>query len=268
MLVLQGPRLEVTERNEPFDKAELPKVSLEARIDTKGSRLGLDEDQPVVRARIMLPKEIRWKWDWQVRLVDKQGKEVLANEWASSGATPNELAESFDIGKPDDVQKVVLLARSYERDYHWSEFHDVPLLPREPRLAAKPPLAAKDGAAEPLKSRRAADMRAVVLAALEYAAEHHQWPAKLDELKPNRRDAGKIELGQFVYHPVSEESLEENPQEEVVLAEKAPAFPGGQLVGFADGYVEFIRDPQRLKRLLGAEAEVPPASNANEEEAR
>ena len=90
-------------------------------------------------------------------------------------------------------------------------------------------------------------------------------PKTIDELKPNRRDAGKIDLGQFVYHPVSEESLERNPQEVVVLTEKEPAFPGGQLVGFADGYVEFIRDPQRLTRLLGAETELPPASNANEE---
>ncbi len=94
--------------------------------------------------------------------------------------------------------------------------------------------------ADPLQSPSAAEMRAIVLAGLEYATEHSQWPKTLDELKPKYLDAGKIDLGQFVYHPLSAESVEENPLEVVVLSEKEPAFAGGQLVGFADGYVEFI----------------------------
>ena len=63
--------------------------------------------------------------------------------------------------------------------------------------------------ADPLQSPRAADMRTVVLAGLEYATEHPQWPATLDELKPKYLDAGKIDPGQFVYHPPGPESLEE-----------------------------------------------------------
>ena len=38
---------------------------------------------------------------------------------------------------------------------------------------------------------------------LEYATEHSEWPKTLDELKPKYVDAGKIDLGQFVYHPLS-----------------------------------------------------------------
>ena len=114
-------------------------------------------------------------------------------------------------------------------------------------------------AADPLQSSRAADMRTIVLAALEYATEHPDWPKTLDELKPKYVDAGKIDLGRFVYHSLSQESSENDPQEVAVLSEKEPASPGGQLVGFADGYVEFVRDPEQVKRLFPAEAEPLPA---------
>ena len=95
--------------------------------------------------------------------------------------------------------------------------------------------------ADPLQSPHAADMRAILLAALEYATEHPQWPQTLDELKPKYLAAGKIDLGQFVYYPLSREMLDENPQELAVLTEKEPASADGRLVGFADGYVEFIK---------------------------
>ena len=85
-------------------------------------------------------------------------------------------------------------------------------------------------------------MRTVVLAGLEYATEHPEWPATLEELKPKYLAAGKIDLGQFIYHPPGPESLEENPQDVAVLSEKEPAFAGGRLVGFADGYIEFVRE--------------------------
>jgi protein involved in polysaccharide export with SLBB domain len=100
---------------------------------------------------------------------------------------------------------------------------------------------------------RAAEMQTIVLAALEYATEHPEWPKTLDELKPKYVDGGKIDLGQFVYHPMNRESMEKNPQDVALLSEKDPATAGGQFVGFADGYVEFIRDPERLKRLFPAE---------------
>jgi hypothetical protein len=37
-----------------------------------------------------------------------------------------------------------------------------------------------------------------------------------------------------------------------------PAFDGGQLVGWADGYVEFIRDSNRLKQLFPEQMPVVP----------
>jgi HlyD family secretion protein len=109
--------------------------------------------------------------------------------------------------------------------------------------------------ADPLKSARAAQMRTIILAGLEYATEHPEWPDNLDDLAPKYLDAGKIDLGQFVYHNITRDRPEKNPQEVIVLAEKEPAFAGGQLVGFADGYIEFIRDPERLKHLWPKEPE-------------
>ncbi len=115
----------------------------------------------------------------------------------------------------------------------------------------------------PLESPRAADMRTILLAALEYATEHSEWPKTLDELKPKYVDAGNIDLGQFVYHPLSPESLDDNPQEVAVLAEKEPAIAiaNGRLVGFADGFVALIRDAEQLKRLFPAAREPLPAKD-------
>ena len=110
---------------------------------------------------------------------------------------------------------------------------------------AKKPPPAPPAPADPLQSPRAAAMRTVILAALEYATEHPEWPKTLDALGPKYQAAGKIDFGQFVYHPPGAESLEKNPQKVAVLSEKEPAFAGGQLVGFADGYIEFIPTPLR-----------------------
>jgi len=111
-------------------------------------------------------------------------------------------------------------------------------------------------------------MRTIVLAGLEYATEHPQWPKTLDELKSKYIDASKIDLGRFVYRPLSPESLQKNPQEVAVLAEKEPALAGGQLVGFADGYVEFIKDSERLKQLLSMATESPPVAHEKKQEAK
>ena len=100
-------------------------------------------------------------------------------------------------------------------------------------------------------------MRTIILAVLEYAADHAEWPNTLDKLTPSYLDAGKINLGQFVYYPLSQESLEANPLEARMLSEKQPAFAGGQLVGYADGYIEFVRDPEQ-----------PPPSNGKKEETK
>jgi serine/threonine protein kinase len=95
---------------------------------------------------------------------------------------------------------------------------------------------------DPLKSSRAAAMRTVILAALEYATQHDDWPQTLDELTPKYLDGRKIDLGQFVYHPMRRESSDRNPRDVMILFEKEPAFAGGLLVGFADGYVGCVRD--------------------------
>ena len=136
------------------------------------------------------------------------------------------------------------------------EFKDVPLQPGQKtkvQVVVPDAAAVEQATADPLQSPRAAEMRTVVLAALEYATEHPDWPTTLDELKPKYLAEREIDLGQFVYHPMSDESLKMNPQAVVVLSEKEPALAGGQFVGFADGYVEFISDSERLKRLLPAE---------------
>ena len=112
--------------------------------------------------------------------------------------------------------------------------------------------------ADPLQSPCASEMRMIVLAVLEYATEHPQWPKTLDELKPKYLDAGTIDLRAFVYYPLSVESLEKNPRDVVVLAEKYPII--GQFVGFADGHIEFIQDPERLKRLFSSEAKSSPTA--------
>jgi len=111
------------------------------------------------------------------------------------------------------------------------------------------------------------EMRTVILAGLEYATEHSEWPTALDDLKPKYLDANKIDLSRFIYFPVSKESLEKNPQEVVVLGVKKPTFTNGQPVGFADGYVEFIQDPERLQRVP-AEAEPRPASPERKKEVK
>jgi hypothetical protein len=138
-----------------------------------------------------------------------------------------------------------------------------PVSPPAKELAEKGPEAAHT---DPLTSARAADqMRTIVLAGVEFAMDHPEWPEKLDELKPRYLDADKTDLGRFVYHPPGRQSPEKNPQEVAVLSEKEPAFAGGQLVGFADGYVAFIRDPEQLKRLLPVDADSPQTSNGKKE---
>jgi hypothetical protein len=122
--------------------------------------------------------------------------------------------------------------------------------------------------ADPLKSACAARMQTIVLAAMKYATEHPEWPKQLEQLPPEYLDAGKIDLGQFVYHPLSPESLKKNPQAVAVLAEKEPTFAGGRLVGFADGYVEFIGDAERLKQLFPAETLSPPVVPVNKQEGK
>jgi len=118
--------------------------------------------------------------------------------------------------------------------------------------------------ADPQQSSRAAEMRTILLAGLEYAIDHSAWPKSLDDLKPKYLDPAKIDLGQFVYYPLSEESLKKNPRETAVLAEKEPAFAGGQLVGFADGYVDFAPNPEFL--LVPAETKATSISDGKKEE--
>jgi hypothetical protein len=63
-------------------------------------------------------------------------------------------------------------------------------------------------------------------------------------LKPKYVDADKIALGQFVYHSPGRDTVDKCPTLAVLLSEREPAFAGGSLVGFADGYVDFVRgDP-------------------------
>ena len=80
-------------------------------------------------------------------------------------------------------------------------------------------------------------------------------------------DAGKIDLGRFVYNSPSEQSPGKNPQEVAVLSEKQPALSDGQLLGFADGYVEYIGNSEVLNRLVPADKQSPLQSNGKQQEA-
>jgi hypothetical protein len=142
----------------------------------------------------------------------------------------------------------------------------VPNRPQPMTMSDLKPTLSPAANADPRQSPRAAEMRAIVLAGLEYAIEHSEWPKTLDDLKINNNGSGHVDLGRYVYYPLNQESLGRNPQEVAVLAEKEPAFGGGRLVGFADGYIEFLRDPERLKRLFPSESKSPPASNEKKKE--
>jgi len=106
---------------------------------------------------------------------------------------------------------------------------------------------AADKPADPLHSPRAADMRAIVLAGVAYAMDRTDWPKQLDELQPKYLDA-TIDLRPFNYRPPSAEELENSTATSAnpVLSEKQPAFPGGRLAGFADGFVGFFEDVSDL----------------------
>ena len=128
LLAMQGPRLEIVEKAPPFDKQEnLPKVSLESAVDPAGSRLGLAADRPIVRLRIKFPNGLRYSWEWRVVLIRNDVQKVFPNQFGGLSAGQDELVEEYDIANQSEISCIVLQGRSYEEDYHWTEFKGVPL---------------------------------------------------------------------------------------------------------------------------------------------
>ena len=200
---------------------------------------------------------------------DKQAIARTNLEYAENLVKIIEAKHKAGLATEDEYQKAILAQRQAALELQTLEQYERtrpgytpgPSMPppsgyQEPRTSM-PGYQAPTAQGDVLKSPRAAQMRTIVLAALECATEHPQWPKTLDELKPKYLDAGTIDLRAFVYYPLSAESLEKNPREVVVLAEREPAFSGGRLAGFADGYIEFIQDPERLKRLFPTETKSP-----------
>jgi len=137
LLVMQGPRFVPTEMSGPFDKADsLPKMTLEAAVDPAGSRLGLATDRPIVRLRLKFPEGIRYLWEWHVVLLDGKGREIYPNQWGGMSAEVNELVEEYDLAGTADVSKITLQGRSFENDYQWTEFKDVPLVTKTANAGA------------------------------------------------------------------------------------------------------------------------------------
>jgi hypothetical protein len=188
---------------------------------------------------------------------DKQGIAQANLDYADKLLNVIEAQRNSGIATEEEYRKAQFARKQAAMELQALEQYERSKLPY-PAVTPRSTERGSSAQVDPLKSPRASDMRTIVLAALDYATEHPEWPKTLDELKPKYLDAGKINLGQFVYYPLSAESLKKNPQEVVVLAEKEPAFAGGRLVGFADGYIEFIQDPERLKRLIPVETKSPP----------
>ena len=111
----------------------------------------------------------------------------------------------------------------------------------------------------------AAEMRAIVLAGLEYAIEHSEWPKTLDDLKINNKGAGHVDLGRYAYYPLNQESLEG-------IRKRWPSWRRrSRPLAAADSSVcrrlhRVLRDPERLKRLFPSESKSPPASNEKKKE--
>ena len=132
LLVLEGSPLKITKKNAPFDEdALLPKFTIKAAVDRAGSRFGLAADKPIVRVRFEFAEKIPAEWDVDLLLFDKSGKRVYANQWPANSAVPNERTWEFDLPGLSEVSKIILQGRSYEQDFQWTEFKNVPLQPKQ-----------------------------------------------------------------------------------------------------------------------------------------
>jgi len=270
-------------------------IELAASIDPPGALIGKHKDQRYIllcagEPYAMLPKSEdagAWRIEKAEAVKDEKGQFTIAIQFdtlggqrlgeltkANLGNTMAIVADGRVVAAPR-IQSTITRQVQITGRFTEQEARDLakaiqsgaasgapPVPPPGKESTEKGPEARR---ADPLKSTRADQMRTIVLAGLEFAMDHPEWPEKLDELKPRYVDADKIDLGRFVYHSPGRQSPAKNPQEVAVLSEKEPAFAGGQLVGFADGYVAFIRDPELLRRLLPVEAESPQPSNGQEE---
>jgi len=109
----------------------------------------------------------------------------------------------------------------------------------------------------PPDAPRAETMRSLVLAAIAHAADHGRWPGQLTDLEPQYIAPGKLADKHFIYRRPDLELISKRPAEVPVLLDHASAIDAGTLVAFADGYVEFLYDRQRLRQVLAASAQSP-----------
>ena len=116
VLVLQGPRLdEAAERHEPVRQSRPSAGDVGSGQRREREPIRPDGGSTGCPRADFVPKELRWKWDWQVRVVNQKGKEVYANQWTSALRWPNELVETFDVERAADVKKVIVQARSFSK---------------------------------------------------------------------------------------------------------------------------------------------------------
>jgi hypothetical protein len=141
VLVLHGPAWEAVERRAPFDGAETTgdfgsRVSLTAGVLPQHLR-GLSAELPMTRLKLKLLTGVHYGWDWHPVLVDAAGQEyepdlgggwrAVYTEFPLDEYDPNMLTADFHLPERFSIVKIIVKARSHERDYQWAEFKDLPL---------------------------------------------------------------------------------------------------------------------------------------------
>lgn len=104
------------------------------------------------------------------------------------------------------------------------------------------------------------NMRQILLGCVMYSNDHKgEWPTKLDDIAS--KVGGAEQLAKLMVNPhdpdrkpgyvyMKPKTPIAVPAQQMVLYEAHEKFGGGINVGFADGHIEFVKNPQRYKDLL------------------
>ncbi|HEV7403058.1 MAG TPA: protein kinase [Chthoniobacteraceae bacterium] len=153
VLVLQGPAWKGGVMGAPFDRQETPadlgaRVSLVQGSFPQDERFGPPAGVPMTRLKLKLPVGVHYDWDWHVALFDAAGKEyepdngggfrIGYTEFPLDEYDPNMLTADYNLPEKASIVKIVVNARSKERDYYWAEFKDLPLAGAQPESKSEP----------------------------------------------------------------------------------------------------------------------------------
>jgi exonuclease VII small subunit len=91
----------------------------------------------MTRLKLKLPAGIQYAWDWHIVLTDAAGKQYEPDhgggfrfaytEFPLDEYDPDLLIADYNLPEGSSIVKIVVNARSHERDYYWVEFKDLPL---------------------------------------------------------------------------------------------------------------------------------------------